>query len=452
MRRAVALWLVLFAAYAATLGIPAFGASEYGGDEPHHLLAAESLISDGDIDLRDEYATRAYGDWYPAALERHGRLTDGRADEPHGVGYALLITPAYALGGPKLVQLQMAALAALAFVLAAGIARRVVPDPWATGAALVCGLSPPALAYATAVLPEIAAAAALAGAALLALRIRELPRVRLVAACALLLGSLAWLGTTFVPAGAVVAVALVHWLRRRERRFGILVVAEILLFSTILYVTINDRLFGGVTPSSAALPGRSGTDAAFPDGYVDRAPRLVGLWLDRTYGGLRWAPFVALAFYGVFLLWRSHRGRLTRLAPGLREVEAAAGLCALAALAQILVATFLTPTMFGFWFPGRNLVAVLPLAAPLCAWGLRRAPRTGIALGGLTVAMSLWLSVELRVDGGGWIGPTSRVPLGPLDRGLPLFGTDSPGSAIAIALVACGLAAVLAQQWRGTSP
>ena len=33
MRRTFALWLLLFAAYAATLGLNAFGASEYGGDE-----------------------------------------------------------------------------------------------------------------------------------------------------------------------------------------------------------------------------------------------------------------------------------------------------------------------------------------------------------------------------------------------------------------------------------
>ena len=46
---ATALWAVLFAAYAATLGIDAFQASDYGGDEPHYLLAAESIVSDGDL-------------------------------------------------------------------------------------------------------------------------------------------------------------------------------------------------------------------------------------------------------------------------------------------------------------------------------------------------------------------------------------------------------------------
>src|SRR5918997_1307959 len=144
MRRAAALWLVLFAAYAATVGLPAFGSSQFGGDEPHYLLTAESIVGDRDLDLRDEYATKAYRDWYPYVLERRGRLTNGQANEPHGAGFALLIAPAYAIGGPLAVQLLLGAIAALAFVLAALLARRVVPEPWCSGAALACGLSPPA--------------------------------------------------------------------------------------------------------------------------------------------------------------------------------------------------------------------------------------------------------------------------------------------------------------------
>ena len=56
--RALALWAVLFAAYAATLGVNAAGPRDYGGDEPRYLLVAESIVSDGDIDLTDEFASR----------------------------------------------------------------------------------------------------------------------------------------------------------------------------------------------------------------------------------------------------------------------------------------------------------------------------------------------------------------------------------------------------------
>ncbi|MEA2149692.1 MAG: hypothetical protein QOD69_1522 [Solirubrobacteraceae bacterium] len=441
------MWIVLFAAYVATIGMPAFGSSQFGGDEPHYLLTADSIVSDQDVDLRDEYAARAYRDWYPYVLERHGKLTNGQANEPHGAGFALFIAPAYALGGPLAVQLLMAAIAALAFALAARLARRVVPDPWASAAALVCGLSPPALAYGTAVTPELTAGALIAGAALLALGARERPRIRRVAGAGLALGALPWLGLVFAIPGAVVAVALLRWLRRRGRGFAMLVVAEIIVFSGVMYVTINDQLFGGFTPTTADVAGRGLDDLSLAD-YVDRAPRLVALWVDRSYGALRWAPVLALAFFGLWLLWRSRRDRLADVLPDRRDVEVAATLAGLVCAAQVFVATFIAPTMFGFWFPGRYLVAAFPMAVMLVAWGLRVARRTGAVLSALTVVTSVWWYAVLRIDGRGIVGPTSRAPLGPLDGALPLFGSGSAGVPVALAVAGAGVVVLLALEWR----
>jgi len=450
VRRAAAVWIVLFAAYAATIGLHAFGTSQFGGDEPHHLLSAASIVADRDVDLRDEYAAREYREWYPYVLERHGRLTNGQANEPHGIGFPLLIAPAYALGGPLAVQLLMAAIAALAFTLGGALARRVVPEPWASGATLACGLSPPALAYATTVTPELTAGAVLAFAALLALRVRELPRIRWVAGAAIALAVLPWLGLSFALAGAVVALAMVHWLRRRARGFAVLVTLEVLLFSAVMFVTVNDQLFGGFTPTVADdVPGRGIDDLTAAD-VADRAPRLVGLWIDRTYGLLRWAPVLALAFFALWLLWRSRRDRLSQALPEQRDVEVAATLCALVCAAQVTVAALVAPTMFGFWFPGRHLVPALPLAVALVAWGLRHAPRAGAALAALTVITSVWWYAELRIGGGAIVGPSSRAPLGPLDGALPLFGAGSAGATIAMALAAATLAALVASEWRAS--
>lgn len=447
MRRAAAVWFVLFAAYAATIGLHAFGTSQFGGDEPHYLLTADSIVSDGDVDLRDEYANRAYGDWYPYVLERHGRLTNGQANEPHGIGFPLLIAPAYALGGPLAVQLLMAAIAAVAFALSGALARRVVPEPWAGGATLACGLSPPALAYATAVRPELTVGALLTFAALLALRVRDLPRIRWVAGASIALAVLPWLGLAFALPGAVVALAMVRWLRRRSRGFAVLVCVEALLFSAVLFVTINDQIFGGFTPTVADGPGNGLDDLGLRD-VADRAPRLVGLWLDRTYGLLRWAPVLALAFFALWLLWRSRRDRLAHALPEHHDVEVAATLCALVCSAQVFVAAFVAPTMFGFWFPGRYLIPALPLAVALVAWGLRHASRVGRALVAITVVTSIWWYAQLRLGGGALVGPSSRAPLGPVDGALPLFGTGSDGEIVATALVAAGLAALVAREWR----
>ena len=439
MRRTAALGLLLFGVYAATLGVHAFGDSDYGGDEPHYLLAAESIVEDGNLDVKDEYASRGYDDFYPYELDKHGEETQGRLNEPHGAGFPLLIAPAYAVGGAKGVELFLAAIAALAVALAYRLALRVVPDPWAMGAALAAGVSPPFLAYGTAVYPELTAGAALAAAALLALRLDDRPGRADAFGCFALLGLLPWLGTKFVPAGLVVGYFGARALWRVRRRTLAVGSVELSLFSVALYAGINEALYGGPTPYAADVAGESATDASFPGGYLDRAYRLVALFIDREYGLLRWAPIFLLAFAGVWLLWRSRRDRLARAVPAIREIELTAGLCTAALGAQLLVAGFLAPTMFGFWFPARHLVVALPLAIPLVAWGLRFAPRLGAALGVLTFAASVWLYVDVRA-GGALVTDRPDAPFGPLVELFPLF---EPGGGWAYWLAA-GIAAALA--------
>ena len=446
MRRTLALWLFLFAAYAATLGLDAFGDSGYGGDEPHYLLATESIVEDGNVDVKDEYATRAYADFYPYELERQGRETEGRLNEPHGAGLPLLVAPAYALGGPEGVELFLAALAALALALAYRLALRVVPDPWALGAAIAVGLSPPLLAYGSSVYPELPAGAALAGAALLAVRLDSRPSRLDAFVCFALLGLLPWLGAKYVPAGLVVGFFAARALWRARRRTLTIGSVELSLFSLAVYVGVNEAFYGGPTPYAAGLAGETATGASFPAGYLDRAYRLVALFLDRDYGLLRWAPVFLLAFAGLWWLWRSHRDRLARAVPQLREVELTGDLCAAVLGAQLLVAAVLAPTMFGFWFPARQLVAALPLAVPLVAWGLRHSPRAGTLLAALTVAASAWLYADLRWGDGSFVTDRPDAPFGPLTVLFPPF---EPGSAWPFWLagaVAAALAALVGRE------
>jgi hypothetical protein len=441
VRRTAALWLLLFGVYAATLGLDAFGDSNYGGDEPHYLLATESLVADGDVDVNNQYTGRAYDDFYPYDLDKHGEETQGRLHEPHGIGFPLLIGPAYALGGAEGVELFLAAIAALAVALAYRLAVRVVPDPWALGAAVAVGLSPAFLAYGSAVYPELAAGAALAGAALLALRLDDRPSRRDAFGCFALLGALPWLGTKFLPAGLVIGYFAARALWRVRRRTLAIGSVELSLFSVAVYVGLNEALYGGPTPYAADVGEETATDASFPGGYLERTYRLVALFIDRDYGLLRWAPVFVLAFGGVWLLWRSHRDRLARAVPALRQIELAAGLCAATLAAQLVVAAFLAPTMFGFWFPSRHLLAALPLAIPLVAWGLRHAPRLGLVLALLTLAGSVWLYVDMRAEGE-LVTDRPDAPFGPLVELFPLFEPEggwpywlAAGIAVAIALL-----------------
>ena len=454
MRRTLALWLLVFGVYAATLGLDAFGESEYGGDEPHYLLAAESLVEDGNVDVGDEFAQRQYADFYPYDLDRHGRRTNGRLHEPHGIGFPALIAPAYALGGPPGVELFLAAIAALGIALAYRLALRAVPDPWALAAAAAVGLSPPFLAYGSAVYPELVAGTALAGAALLALRLDARPSRLEASVCFALLGALPWLGTKFVPAGLVIGALGARGLWRARRRVLAVGAVELSLFSVALYVGVNEVLYDGPTPYSADVAGESATDASFPGGYLDRAYRLAALFLDREYGLLRWAPMFALALAGVWYLWRSHRERVARAIPQLREGELTVRLCTAVLGAQLIVAAFLAPTMFGFWFPPRHLLAGLGLAVPLVASGLRRLPRTGTALAALTLAASAWLYVDVSTGAGSLVTDRPDAPFGPLTELFPLY---EPGGgwpfwlATGLGLALAALAAREARHSRHTA-
>jgi hypothetical protein len=294
-------------------------------------------------------------------------------------------------------------------VLAAALARRVVPEPWATWAALLAGLSPPALASATAVTPALTAGALLAAAALCALAVRERPLMRTAFGGAAALSLLPWLDPWLLVPAAPVAVLLARWTARRGRAVVALGTVEVQLASLVFYVSLNDRLYGGFTP--LAVADEPVTGAASASDYADRVPRLVSLWVERDAGLLRWAPIAALAFLGAWLLWRSRRERLGRLVAEQRDAEHAAFLALAVCAAQVAVAAFARRS------PAADaLVVALPCAVPLIAWGLRHAPRAGLVLGALTLVGSVGV-----VASGAWAG--SDAPWWPAVGAFPVEGS-----------------------------
>ena len=280
-----------------------------------------------------------------------------------------------------------------------------MPEPWATAGVLAVGLSPPAVVAATTIAPDAAAASALAGAAALALAARERPLARLTAWAGLLLATLPWLGVRFVAPGLVVLAGVFRWPRRRQRGLAGLVGVEVALFSAVLFISINDRLYGGVTPYAVLPAGESATGAHGLAEHLERWPRLLWLWVGPPEGLLLWAPVCALAFVALWLLVRSRRERLARVIGEQADVEVTAGFLVAICAAAALVAVFLSPTIAGPWFAGRQLVVVLPLLGALTSWGLRRFPRAGAVLGVIGVLATVWVLVAVRVDGDSGVAP-----------------------------------------------
>ena len=235
-------------------------------------------------------------------------------------------------------------------------------------------------------------------------------------ACFALLGALPWLGTKFVAAGVVIGAVAVRALWQgaaADAGGGRGGAARCSRWRSTWRST--RRSTAAPRPYAADAPGESATDASSPGGYLERAYRLVALFIDREYGLLRWAPVFVLAFVGLWWLWHSHRERLAQAVPGRARDRAVGRLCAAALGAQLLVAAFVAPTMFGFWFPPRHLLAGAAAGGPARGHGAcATLPRLGSVLAVLTVAGSAWLYADVRWGDGSLVADRPDAPFGPL--------------------------------------
>ena len=165
-----------------------------------------------------------------------------------------------------------------------------------------------------------------------------------------MLAVLPWLDPWLLVPAAPVALLLARWTARRGRGLVALGTIELQLASLVFYVALNERLYGGFTPLSASEGSLTGATSA--GDYAGRLPRLAELWVDRDVGLLRWAPVLALAFLGAWLLWRSRRERLARLISEQRDAEHAAFLALAVCAAQVAVAVFVARDAGGAVVPG----------------------------------------------------------------------------------------------------
>ena len=360
-RAALAVFLVVLAAGQLAVGMRASRTASVTGDEPFYLLTMQSLRSDGDLDLRDDYRNHEERRFWDGTVPLWKQMTpthDGRLLAPHDPGLPLLTLPAYAMAGLRGVQRFLVVLWALAMALSVVLAVRLKAPPAAAGlAAIAVGAGAPGIVYASQVYPEGPAALAVVAGLLAATD--DKPRPLLLLASVL---SLPWLGTKYLPLAALVAAAFA-WRRRARRHQKLLAAtAVVAALAAAHYVWWHLHTFGGLTPYATNIVYSGEGSAQIVGSHLSqggRAYRLYGLFLDARFGLFRWLPAAVLAPLG------------------LRRCNA---LPALAVAATVLVGTFASITMMGWWFPGRMLVAGLPAMTVLVAHGAARLPRTAVVL------------------------------------------------------------------------
>ena len=152
----------------------------YRGDEPHYLVVANSLITDGDVDVKNDYLSGRYLRYYPYGIDPHVNTSMFTVDSAHwyplhGVGLSALLVPALVLDDTKGASAAMVGVATLLLVLTFFWAKRFTGDVWSAAlAAAALGVSPFFLGLEGRIFADLATATLLLG----CLLILELPAWR----------------------------------------------------------------------------------------------------------------------------------------------------------------------------------------------------------------------------------------------------------------------------------
>ena len=423
----VALFIVALLIFLA-LGLRLPGPAGPQGDEPHYLLMARSLIADGDVDLANDFAQRAYAPFYAGVLEAHTspRSPKGHLYAVHTPGLAALLAPGYAVAGYQGARIIMALIAAWASVLTYRLVADVVGD---RGPAMAVWLglvaTAPFALYAVSLYPEMPAALATV---VFLWTSRKDSTPGSLAASAIAAAILPWIHPKFLPL-AMVGLGLTV-VRRGPKawRYGAIAACLVSLAGLLWFF----RSTYGVASLSAA----------YGAGYADdvsllRAPRgLLGFALDRQHGLMFLGPFWLLAVPGAALLAQH------RLGDSLR-----AGLLA--------GSTLIVGASFSMWWggacpPGRFLVPSLPAIAVFAAGvAARRSEVTAglLGVGAAILALAGYAPRALHNRGDGESALLRFLsPSLDLDGRLPSMVVDhGPHLALAASIV---IAVVIAWRYR----
>ena len=404
---------VMFAVglWAFAMALPAIGArATYGArttaDEPQYLTTAISIAEDFDLDISDEIAERRFEPYHEISLNPQTIDLDGsgRRVSPHDPLLPALLALPMRAGGWAAAKAFLAAVGGITAAATVWLAVRRFSVPVGVAGMVVAAFfaAPPLTSYSTQVYPEMPAALCL----VLGLAAVSGPLGARGRATAILsMVALPWLSVKYVPLAAVLAAVLAarQWPRRQWPPAAAMLSGDgpppdrassrrhlatdmlVLALAAAVYLAFHRSVYGGWTAYASGdhfVDGELLVLGQDPH-YLGRSRRLVGLIVDRGFGLAAWTPAYLLAVPAAVVLAR-------RRPPGWPGALAAVA-------AGYATATWLALTMHGWWWPGRQVVAVLPVvvaAVALLAHRSRAVYWASVAGCAVGVFNWLWLAVE----------------------------------------------------------
>ena len=375
------------------------------GDEPHYLLAAHSLVTDGDFDLTNNYDQLDYLAFYASKdIARQIRTSaTGQQILDHQLGFVLLIVPAYALAGRLGVLVFQAMLGGLLAMLTYKLAVFVSGDEKASVlATLFVVLSPPLLLYHFLIYPELAGAVVTTFIVYVALT-RNRPGPGFVGLVVLALIILPWLNRRFIPLAVVLALfQLWSWRQTNAGRALSFDIDATKLGRFFVFIGRPNRLglvavlatvvsIGLLLWFNSQLDQPARADVTVPANTTilwNRLGRGIGWLVDQQRGLFIFGPIYVFALWGIPPLLHESLYRRCR---------------SWFVLIPFLLSLGVTIVAGGYWIPWelgpRFLVVALPAIAPLIALAWREYAGqmiwTGLAL--LLFGLSLlnsWVIIQ----------------------------------------------------------
>jgi len=371
------------------IGVRATHGGHAAVDEPQYLLSALSLWEDHDLDISDELADRRFLAFHDLDLPVQTAVRpDGGQLSPHDPLLPVLLAVPMGLGGWVAAKLTLAMLAGIlaALLLWVAVRRFAVPPRLAVPGVALATCTAPLAVYGQQVYPELPAALA----ALVAVAALTVPRPtpRTLAVLALAIIALPWLSVKYAPVGAALYLVAAVGLGREHRRRAAAVLTGVLAAGGVAYLAVHKAIYGGITAYASGdqfqSSGEFGVVGLHPD-YPGRSIRLLGLLVDRDFGIAAWQPAWFLVIPALAALLAGRPRHWPALVAPL--------------LAGWATATWVALTMQGYWWPGRQLVVVLPLAVLVILVWLARAGRAVVVTAAALAVAGVGYYAALLVTG-----------------------------------------------------
>jgi hypothetical protein len=412
-----------------------------GGDEPHYLVIAQSLLQDGDLRIENNHRQRDYRGYFAGDLPPDFRVRgrDKQIYSIHAPGVPAVVAPVFAVAGYYGAGLLLLVISALGSALAWHLARTLTGQDaaaWFGWAAVT--FSSTWIFHSFTIYPDGPGAVLVLTGVWALLRADREVTERPDAVSPWLwhgvaLALLPWLHTRFaVLAGGLGALVLLRMARLPNAAGKALAFLAVPAVSCVGWLSYFIAIYGTPDPS-APYGGEPGSWRFVPDG-------LAGLLFDQGFGLLAYAPVLIFAFIGIGVMvarapWRRHAMELL----------------------FVLIPYLIVVTYVAMWWGGRSAPArffapvLLWMALPAAgAWSAMtgRASRltalgalafTAFASAVLVVARDGALGFNIRESPALWLEwLNGAVDLG---RALPLWRRDDEAD-LFVGIAVWGVASV----------